>query len=380
MSKLSIGTERSFNLEDLDGMSNREIIINYCMCNLTKTTKNKLIHDQKGYLLDDERALHLAERIVHPYKKPVLAVSRGVIFTTPRCSLNCWYCNSKKHKMPQWQKDQLINLLENLANSGTVHIHWTGGEATTMPGLERFVKFSTTCGMNNSISTNGAAEPEIYSNLMQAGMKRFYISLDTLDTRAFDTITGSQGNCIHVMRTIKHLALMREIHVTVNITLDYLTGRMLMADDYAGLRRLLLWLRDSGVDDFKFLPVSKGKLNSQFIDVCKGSVPQKYLMFHARLETLITSGGQGFHDSESRNCFFCMDDRTYDSIGAYPCTIHLREGGKRLYEHTMSRAKKEESLADFVSENRTNDPLCRRFCFDLYQSLNRKTKDFLPCV
>jgi hypothetical protein len=140
----------------------------------------------------------------------------------------------------------------------------------------------------------------------------------------------------------------------------------------------------SQVNDFKFLPIPETaghagltpELLNCFLDQCSRIVPPRYEMFHHRLKT-IAGGGHGFKDASYRSCFHCFDDRTFDSEGAYGCIIQLREGGTPIYLHTDPEPLKIERLRQFLRQNRTLDPICREFCFDLYQALNDRVREIL---
>jgi hypothetical protein len=236
--------------------------------------------------------------------------------------------------------------------------------------------------MNNSISTNGLAGKSTYRGLLTGGMSRFYISLDTLNPTLYDSLTRSTGRLPQVLETIENLVSWKrrnpELHITVNVTINKQALQDFLKEEGKELKILLRWLRSAGVDDFKFLPVSSEDVAEIFPEqgifhlfksICEAEVPGKYRMFHLRLATL-TGRGHGFSDDRSRSCFLTLDDRTYDPLGAYACIIQLREGGKRLYEEGMTREQKADQIEQFLSGNRTADPICRRCCYDLYRRIN----------
>lgn len=153
-----------------------------------------------GYLLDHERARRLAAR-VHAGGELVPGPSRAVIFLTARCNMSCDYCLSIYHQMPEWRSDEVEALLEWLASTGTLHVHWTGGEASLDKRLPALVRLSTSRGMDNSMSTNASLGPRTALALVDAGMRRFYTSLDSLDEAWFDELTQSAGHLRRVLDT-----------------------------------------------------------------------------------------------------------------------------------------------------------------------------------
>ncbi len=346
-------------------------------------------HQGVGYLLGDDRAHELAARLRREGARPSLGVTRLVVFLTQRCNMRCEYCLSIHHPMPRWRDDDVLRLLTRQASAGCVHVQWTGGEASLHPRIVDFVEVAQALGMNNSTSTNGSAAPSRYRDLVRAGMRRFYLSLDTLDAAVFDRMTGSRGLLPRVTETLRVLVDLREagadVFVTVNTLLRADRVDALLADGAQGLRRTLRWLRDSGADDFKFVPDSAQHGGAFFADagrrdafvaVCADVVPRRHRMFHHRLANL-SAGGHGFPDARPRACHQCVDDRAYDPCGAYGCVIQLREGGAPVYLHTEPEAEKRRKLGAFRAANRADDAICRRHCFDLYRSLNERTDALL---
>lgn len=337
-----------------------------------------------GYLLDESRVGNVARKVTEHAEFLPLSITRAELFITSGCNLECAYCRSIDHDMPPWEDKQVLLLLERLSETGTKHIQWTGGEPTTHHHLVDFVAYSTNTNMANSISTNGAADTETYRQLVAAGVQRFYVSLDSIQSEDFDRVTKSRGNMTRVMGNILSLRDCKNSagipHICVNTVLDGSILKTLMADGESELKRLLRWCVKSGVDDFKFLPVSTLRLEhafphadclARFVAICSSEVPERYKMFHHRLRQ-IQRGAHGFHDDQHRVCYQSLDDRAFDSIGAYPCIIQLREGGKRLYNHGDTDDVKKQRLHDFLVEDRSRDAICRSFCFDLYRDLNMR--------
>lgn len=342
-----------------------------------------------GYLLDDERARALARRLVEG-PLDTRGLSRAVIFLTNRCNMSCGYCLSIRHPMRPWRDQDVLDHVTELAAGGTRHIQWTGGEASLHPRILDFVRHATALGLTSSTSTNASGPPARFLDLARAGMRRFYISLDALDPAEFDAITGTRGRLGNVLAVIEALCSARDagaaIHVTLNTVLTRHRVEALLAAGGAELRRLLRWLRGSGADDFKFLPASTEPAETLFPEgaralfrsICEEEVPPRHAMFHHRLASL-SGSGHGFADWRRRHCFQALDDRAADSRGVYGCVIQIREGGKPIYGHGDTSVIKARCLREFLHGNRTDDPICRRSCFDLYRDLNERVAHFIAC-
>lgn len=344
-----------------------------------------------GYLLNEKRTRDLATRLS---AAPGLGVTRAVVFLTQRCNMACRYCLSIGHEMPGWGHTTLLDLLAELGKSGTRHVQWTGGEASLHPHLAEYVIRCTESGMSSSMSTNGMASGDCYRKLVRAGMSRFYLSIDATNPRSFDHATRTRGQLPRVLETLRTLRLLRDagvrpgadpVHLTLNAVLQRRGVAELTSRGGQELRRFLTWLRSSGADDFKFLPAStqssSGLFASEserrlFLGVCAREVPARFAMFHQRLASLAT-GGHGLRADSPKCCYQAVDDRAFDSVGAYACVIQLREGGPRIYRHVDAPKTQIEKLSVFLRQDRTRDPVCRRHCFDLYRGFNERVAHLL---
>lgn len=340
-----------------------------------------------GYLFGESRAADLAGRLEASNTVP-FEVTRAEIFLTSACNMDCVYCSSKAHPMPEWRDGEVERLVRELGNRGTRHLQWTGGEVTIHPGLKAFVSLAKENGMANSISTNGTAGIDQYSDLALAGVNWFNISLDNRETDIFDRVTGTCGILPQIMKTIEALCAKRvsgAYRVVLNSVLTGESVSAFMKNNARKLKRFLTWCMAVEADDFKFLPVSTERLADlfpdlgamrRFTEICRETVPERFGFFHYRL-SMLERGGHGLRSRTSHLCYHCLDDRSYDSVGAFPCIIYLREGGKRLFRHGDSTDTKRKNLNMFFRTDRTGDPICRQFCFDVYRALSDRVASML---
>ena len=360
--------------------------INLLKSPFSETSTSHTLDGQIGYLLDESRAIKLAAKVASS-ETISFHVTRAEIFLTSACNMSCRYCLSKQQSMPEWDEKNLYALIEMLAERGTRHLQWTGGEVTTHPRLEEFISRANDLGMGNSISTNGTAGTEAYADLAQAGVGHFFISLDHNNPEIFDHITRTKGKFIQTTDAIRGLCKNdnRTYRVVINSVLTREIVKKFMEDNAVQLRRFLEWCVEVKADDFKFLPVSTEQFTDlfpdhetleKFIAVCLNTVPERYKFFHYRL-VMLEHGGHGLHFGQPHTCYHCLDDRAYDSLGVWPCIIHLREGGRRLYRHNDPTEFQRRQLESFFHADRTNNPICQTFCFDVYRALNERVASIL---
>lgn len=115
---------------------------------------------------------------------------------TDRCSLRCMYC--MPHDFAAWlpskdllTTDELIAIIEAAVSQGIDEIRLTGGEPLLRPDIVEIV--SRINAISNppklSMTTNGLALARLAAPLVDAGLNRINISLDTLDRERFKTLT-----------------------------------------------------------------------------------------------------------------------------------------------------------------------------------------------
>ena len=115
---------------------------------------------------------------------------------TDRCSLRCTYC--MPHDFAAWlpnenllTTDELIAVIEAAVSQGIDEIRLTGGEPLLRPDIVEIV--ARINGIKNppklSMTTNGLALAKLAQPLVDAGLERINISLDTLSKERFKQLT-----------------------------------------------------------------------------------------------------------------------------------------------------------------------------------------------
>ena len=131
------------------------------------------------------------------------------ISLTDKCNLRCVYC------MPEDKvyENNLINdtlsfndykfIINGLSQVGIKKIKFTGGEPLLYPHLIELIKYAHyQCNIDDiSITTNGIGLNEIAYELKRSGLKSVNISLDSLKSYKYKSITRG-GNLTDVLKSI----------------------------------------------------------------------------------------------------------------------------------------------------------------------------------
>jgi cyclic pyranopterin phosphate synthase len=117
---------------------------------------------------------------------------------TDRCNLRCSYCMPAEGvpwlpRAEMLTSDELVRLVELLVRLGVTEIRLTGGEPTLRPDVVDLVRRFAALGPEVSMTTNGMRLTELAGPLVEAGLTRVNISLDTLRPDRFRELTRRQG-------------------------------------------------------------------------------------------------------------------------------------------------------------------------------------------
>jgi cyclic pyranopterin phosphate synthase len=121
------------------------------------------------------------------------------ISITDRCNFRCVYCRSadpenyKEHdEILSWPElDRLAGIFLNL---GIRKVRITGGEPLVRDGVEDYIARLHARGVEDlSMTTNGHLLADRCEHLIQAGLRRINISLDSLDPAKFEKITRTRS-------------------------------------------------------------------------------------------------------------------------------------------------------------------------------------------
>jgi GTP 3',8-cyclase len=122
------------------------------------------------------------------------------ISITDRCNLRCIYCNpeSKSRKLDHREilrYEELLRIIRIGVSLGIKKIRITGGEPLVRKGCCDFLnQIARIDGIEDlTLTTNGVLLKEHIDRIIDAGVKRLNISLDTLDPEKYARITGTDA-------------------------------------------------------------------------------------------------------------------------------------------------------------------------------------------
>ncbi|MFO7817152.1 MAG: GTP 3',8-cyclase MoaA [Thermodesulfobacteriota bacterium] len=126
---------------------------------------------------------------------------RGVnylrISVTDRCNLCCFYCRDSRciKFLPHesiLRYEEMLRIISAAGDTGVSKLRLTGGEPFARKGLISFVEMirSDYPDMDLRITTNGTLLAKKIDTLRRKGLKHLNISLDTLNRKKYEKITG----------------------------------------------------------------------------------------------------------------------------------------------------------------------------------------------
>ncbi|MBI5591757.1 MAG: GTP 3',8-cyclase MoaA [Deltaproteobacteria bacterium] len=133
-------------------------------------------------------------KLVDPYNRRLNYLRISI---TDRCNLSCLYC-SPRHQIPKLSHEDILSYEEILrlvrigVQLGISKVRITGGEPLVRKGVHEFIQaLHQVDGIRDvSLTTNGVLLKDHVNALIDAGLHRINISLDTLKPDKFKKITG----------------------------------------------------------------------------------------------------------------------------------------------------------------------------------------------
>jgi len=144
------------------------------------------------------------------------------ISITDSCNLRCAYCMPKEGIIPTSLKsllsfEEIIRICQVMAEDGLKKVKITGGEPLVRnDAVELIREIKKIHGIEKvTLTTNGVFLENQMKALFEAGIDGINISLDTLDEKLYEEITG-QNQLGKVMRGIREALRYPEVQLKIN--------------------------------------------------------------------------------------------------------------------------------------------------------------------
>jgi len=118
------------------------------------------------------------------------------ISVTDKCDLGCVYCvpggkPGASARQDNMDFDEAVRVVRAAVALGVRKVRLTGGEPLLRPDIVDLVRAFSGAGVSDlSLTTNGLRLDELARPLMEAGLRRLNISLDSMDPERYRRITG----------------------------------------------------------------------------------------------------------------------------------------------------------------------------------------------
>lgn len=147
------------------------------------------------------------DRVSDKFGRPLRDLRLSVL---DRCNLRCTYCMPEESLhgrgifLPTARlltDGELETVVRTFTRLGVHKLRLTGGEPLLRPKLPQLVeRLARIPGIDDlAITTNGILLPKLAQELRSAGLGRITVSLDSLDTEVFRTMSGGRGAATEVL-------------------------------------------------------------------------------------------------------------------------------------------------------------------------------------
>jgi cyclic pyranopterin phosphate synthase len=127
------------------------------------------------------------------------------ISLTEACNFRCLYCKARGEDFLKIEKslsvEEITTLVKVLSKYGLKTVRFTGGEPLLRKDIEQIVKNTSRWVEDIGLTTNGFLLDKYAQSLRKAGLKRLNVSVDTLDPKKFQQLTG--GDLFKVLKGLE---------------------------------------------------------------------------------------------------------------------------------------------------------------------------------
>jgi cyclic pyranopterin phosphate synthase len=180
---------------------------------------------------------------------------------TQRCNLNCIYCHHEgecshsDNGRKEITKEDIEDLLKVSRDLGIKKVRFTGGEPLLRKDIVEIVEIASQYMDDISISTNGTLLSGKVSDLKEAGISRFNVTLNTLNDETYKGITGKEI-LKDVLAGIERTYEEKIFPIKVNM--------VVMQRNYREIKEMINYTKEGMVLQLIELISSKNDLDSEF--------------------------------------------------------------------------------------------------------------------
>lgn len=125
---------------------------------------------------------------------------------TYQCNLDCLHCYVVKENRNEMNTSEVIDVIDQLANLGTLYLTLSGGEIFTREDFFEIAEHARDRHFALNISTNGTLiDEEITEKISDLNPYQIFVSIYSQNPKIHDKITGVQGSLEKTMNSLKML-------------------------------------------------------------------------------------------------------------------------------------------------------------------------------
>ena len=132
----------------------------------------------------------MKDKVRDDYERPIISLRISI---TNRCNVNCIYCHhdGMLDSSSEMTPDEIYEICRIAKKLGVEKIRLSGGEPLVRPDIVEIVeKINSLDFKDISITTNGIFLDKFAQDLVDAGLDRINVSLDTLNEETYKMIVG----------------------------------------------------------------------------------------------------------------------------------------------------------------------------------------------
>jgi molybdenum cofactor biosynthesis enzyme MoaA len=285
---------------------------------------------------------------------------RCELIITDRCNFNCPYCMPMRaDARGDIEDSEAFSVLRLWCRDGLKNVRFSGGEPTLHPSLLNYVRYARLSGVKRiALSTNGSASLDLYSDLLDAGVDDFSVSLDACCTSTAKVMSGGLDVLGDVERAIRFLS--SRAYVTAGVVVTTKTKD--------SVNEIVKHARSLGCADVRVISAAQQNFNVDGLGELDGMPILRYRANHAAAGVQM----RGLKEGDSHRCRLVLDDSMVAREKHYPCVIYFRKGGEPI--GNVGSTMRKDRCAWSSEHDTWRDPICRRNCLDVCTDYNRKAE------